>query len=137
MPGREEKEAFLISAALERQRLGLTKSEYDALTPFEISCELKALEIINAENRARFEIFDDHMARIALMLNGYAFPELKTVQDFRMVLRKKEKPEGKKRDPKRDLLFSIKWEREKKEFLKRRAELRAAKAGKTDNGKDD
>ena len=90
-PTKESLKNYLISSAYERQKLGLTKNEYDALSPFEIKCEIEALKIIEQEKQNLFEILDEHFSRLEILLNGYNFTDLKSVQDFRILKTEKTK----------------------------------------------
>lgn len=90
-PTKESVKQYLISSAWERQKLGLSKSEYDALSPFEILCELEALKIIEKEKQQFLEILDYHLSRLSILANGYSFTELKSVEDFRLLKTEKEK----------------------------------------------
>lgn len=88
-PTKESVRQFLISSAWERQKLGLSKTEYDALTPFEIKCELEALKFIEQERNNIVEVLDEHFARLEILANGYNFSDLKTTEDFRIFKPKK------------------------------------------------
>lgn len=90
-PTKESVKQHLISSAWERQKLGLSKSEYDALSPFEIQCELEALKFIEKEKRQILEILDYHLSRLELLANGYSFTELTSIDDFRLLKTEKEK----------------------------------------------
>lgn len=90
-PTKESVKQHLISSAWERQKLGLSKSEYDALSPFEIQCELEALKYIEKEKQQFLEILDYHLSRLSILANGYSFTELKSVEDFRLLKTEKEK----------------------------------------------
>lgn len=81
----EEKAEWLKNRAWERQKLGLQPSEYNALTPFEIKCELEALKIIENERKNVFKLIDEHLARIELLLNGFTFPSIKNIEDLRIL----------------------------------------------------
>jgi hypothetical protein len=84
-PSKESVKQVLISSAWERQKLGLSKTEYDALSPFEIKCELEALNIIQEEKKQILQIIDEHFARLELLANGFSFSGCKTVDDFKIL----------------------------------------------------
>lgn len=86
---------YLTLAALERQRLGLSPSEYYALTPLQVKCELEALKIIAQEKTNALLALDEHLARIEMLLNGYNFPNVKSVDEFRILKRSKAKESSK------------------------------------------
>lgn len=90
-PTKESIKQYLISSAWERQKLGLSKSEYDALSPFEIKCELEALKYIEKEKQSLIEILDEHFARLEILANGYNFTDLKSTADFRIFKRNQSK----------------------------------------------
>lgn len=90
-PTKESIKQYLISSAWERQKLGLSKSEYDALSPFEIMCELEALKYIEKEKQSFIEILDEHFARLEILANGYNFTDLKSTADFRIFKRNQSK----------------------------------------------
>lgn len=114
---------FLTSKALERQILGLSIAEYEALTPFEVACELKAAEILRKFKDLRFQILDEHLARLEILANGYQFKDLKRVEDFRLTSR--EGAAGKGEREKAEYEFLLNTQRRVARFKKRRAELLA------------
>lgn len=90
-PTKESIKQYLIASAWERQKLGLSKAEYDALSPFEIKCELEALKFIEQEKQNLIEVLDEHFARLEILANGYNFTDLKTTADFRILKRNQNK----------------------------------------------
>lgn len=90
-PTKESVRQYLIASAWERQKLGLSKTEYDALSPFEIKCELEALKYIEREKQNIIEALDEHFARLEILANGYNFTELKSTADFRIFKRNQSK----------------------------------------------
>lgn len=90
-PTKESIKQYLVSSAWERQKLGLSKAEYDALTPFEIKCELEALKFIEQEKQRLIEVLDEHFARLEILANGYNFTDLKSTADFRIFKRNQNK----------------------------------------------
>lgn len=122
---------WLISAALERQMLGLSPAEYNALTPSEISAELEAAKILERRRESFFEMFDEHLARLELLANGYTFPDAKSTEDFRILKRRTPAPSEKQRKANtiknikmaikmRALVDKIRRERDAKRALKKR-----------------
>lgn len=127
-PAKGEIKNWLVSAAHERQRLGLAKSEYEALTPFEISCELEARELLDRAERFRLEVLDIHLARISLILNGYQFPGLKSIDDCRLFKPEMRAKPAKKDGGKLSVAFALKHKREAEEFKRKRDKIRKKRA---------
>ena len=126
-PTKESVRQFLISSAWERRKLGLTKTEYDALTPFEIKCELEALKFIEQEKNNMLEILDEHFARIEILLNGYNFSELNSISDFRIFKPKKNKPvsdKQRKQNTKKNFEMAIKLKALQEQIKAKRNEIR-------------
>ena len=82
---------WLISAAWERQRLGLSPAEYNALTPLQIQCELEVADCIERKRNQIVELIDEHFARLEFLANGFYFPDLKSIEDFKILKTKKTK----------------------------------------------
>lgn len=130
-PNAEQLSDYLTSMALERQMLGLTKSEYDALTPFEVACELKAVELLRKFKDLRFQILDEHFARLEILANGFKFEDLKRIEDFRLTKREgAESALSDKERKKTEYKFILKDQRCIARFKKRRAELLAKRKAK-------
>ena len=114
---------FLTSKALERQMLGLSIAEYEALTPFEVACELKAAEILRKFGDLRLQILDEHLARLEILANGYQCKGMGKVEDFRLVSR--EGAADRAEREKAEYEFLLNTQRRVARFKKRRAELLA------------
>ncbi len=82
---------WLISAAWERQRLGLSPAEYNALTPLQIQCELKVANELENKRNQIIELIDEHFARLEFFANGFYFPGMESLEDFRILKREKTK----------------------------------------------
>lgn len=130
-PDKKSIREWLISAALERQILGLSPAEYNALTPSEISAELEAAKILERRRDSFIEMLDEHFARLELLLNGYTFPDAKNTEDFRILKRRTSTPSEKQRKANtiknikmaikmRTLVDKIRRERDAKRALKKR-----------------
>ena len=131
-PTKESVRQFLISSAWERQKLGLTKTEYDALSPFEIKCELEALKFIEQEKSNMLEILDEHFARIEILLNGYNFSELNSISDFRIFKPKNNKPvsdKQRKQNTKKNFEMAIKLKALQEQIKSKRNEIRKQRKG--------
>lgn len=123
---------YLIARAVERQTLGLSVSEYNALTPFEIACELEAQRILGSDNERLFnalKLLDLHLSTIEILLNGFKFPNAKTLADFRLLKDERQKKPSKKTIEKRISEVSAVLKLAD-EFLKKRDEIRAKRKQK-------
>ena len=131
-PTKESIKQYLVSSAWERQKLGLTKTEYDALTPFEIKCELEALKFIEREKNNLVEILDEHFARLEILANGYNFADLKTTEDFRIFKPKKFKEisdKQRKNNTKKNFEMAIKLKALQDKIKAKRDAIRAERKG--------
>jgi hypothetical protein len=131
-PTKESIKQYLISSAWERQKLGLTKTEYDALTPFEIKCELEALKFIEQEKNNIVEVLDEHFARLEILANGYNFADLKTTEDFRIFKPKKFKEisdKQRKNNTKKNFEMAIKLKALQDKIKAKRDAIRAERKG--------
>lgn len=90
-PDAQSVKNWLISAAWERQRLGLSPAEYNALTPLQIQCELEVADCIERRRNQIVELIDEHFARLEFFANGFYFPDLKSIEDFKILKTKKTK----------------------------------------------
>lgn len=91
IPDAKSVKDWLISAAWERQRLGLSPAEYNALTPLQIQCELEVANELEIRRNQIVELIDEHFARLEFLANGFYFPDLKSIEDFRILKREKTK----------------------------------------------
>lgn len=99
----EKQKKQIIKWADWRQRLGLSVAEFDALTPFELDCEIEAYcQRIEDEQRAKSAYFDNistlldlHLARIAMLVNGVGKVEYKDTKFDDFILIKKPEPKQK------------------------------------------
>jgi hypothetical protein len=131
-PTKESVRQYLVSSAWERQKLGLTKTEYDALTPFEIKCELEALKFIEREKNNLVEILDEHFARLEILANGYIFADLKTTEDFRIFKPKKFKEisdKQRKNNTKKNFEMAIKLKALQDKIKAKRDAIRSERKG--------
>jgi len=106
----EKQKAQLIKWAEWRQKLGLSIAEFDALTPFEVQCELEAAQNIELEKwREKIalrdslsELLDIHLARIAMLLNGAGKMEYKdaTFESFLLLQKNLEQKDEQKKPQK-------------------------------------
>lgn len=126
-PTKESVKQYLVSSAWERQKLGLSKAEYDALSPFEIKCELEALKYIEQEKQSLFEILDEHFARLEILANGYSFTDLKSTSDFRILKRNQSKTisdRQRKNNNKKNFAMAMKLKALQEKIKAKRDEIR-------------
>lgn len=131
MKSATERAEWLKNCAWERQKLGLSVAEYNSLTPFEIKCELEALKEIESERKTLLKLIDEHLSRIEILLNGFNFPSVKTIDDLRMLKTvKKISSATRRRNEKKNFEMNAKLRKLVNEIKAKRDGIRKARADK-------